>query len=175
MTYTKRSSLVPDIEDALTVTLAQQGLAGDGGVAQDVAPSLLSAGVAVDLEDGAGVWVSCIVHDRPETPQVDFLTVAIALDASGAPWVKGNGQIVAVVFWHGLWPDVLAQLGMGTTRKALMMVALGEPQPQVPVVEPAGGQPTERDAIPLADAAARSIRTAITAAGEIAAPLEDVL
>lgn len=174
MTYTKRTAPVPQINECLSVTLEQHGLAGEAGVALDVTPSLLSAGTAVDLEDGTAVWVSCIVYDRPETPQVDFLTVAIAL-RDGEPWVKPNSQVVATVFWHGVWPDALAALGLGMVRKALMMVALGEPQPRLPVLEPKEGEPTERDAIPLADAAARSIRTAVTAANEISAPLEDVL
>lgn len=174
MTYAKRATPI-DIADALAATLEQHGLGGEGGVIADVTPSLLSAGQAVTLEDGRPVWLSCIVFDRPETPQVDFLTVAIACDMDGVPWAKGNGQTVSVVFWHGLWPDLLASLSIGVTRKALMMVALGEPQPQVPIIPPEIGGPTHRDAIPLNDADARSIRSAITAASEIAAPLEDVL
>lgn len=174
MTYTKQPGAAPGITAALEATLVQHGLAGEGGLAADVAPPLEAAGALVRLETGVDVWVSCVVYDRPETPQVDFLTAAIAY-RSGMPWKKPNGQYVASVFWHGLWPDVLAALSIGTTRKALMMVALGEPQAQVAVVNPPAGSPTTRDAIPFSDAAARSIRTAITAANEIAAPTADVL
>lgn len=174
MSYSKLATPVPGIDVALDAVLEQNGLTGEGGVASAVRPSLLAAGTHVALETQNGVWVSCIVFDRPETPQVDFLTVAIAC-RDGVPWEKPNRQIVASVFWHGVWPDALASMGIGTVRRALMMIALGEPQPQVPIVPPDEDGPTERDAIPLVDASSRSIRTAITAALELAAPVEDVL
>lgn len=174
MPYTKRPAAIA-INEALAQTLLEHGLGGEGGVAEAVFAAVLAAGAAVDLDDGTPVWLSCIHHDRPETPQVDFLTVAIACTPEGVPWVKGNGQHVAVVFWHGMFPDVLAALSVDVARRALLMVALGEPQPQVPITPPAEGGPLERDALQISDCAARSIRSAITAANEIAAPLGDVL
>lgn len=115
------------------------------------------------------------MDDKPDTPQVDLLTVAIALKG-GDPWTKDNGQIVARVFWHGLWTEELASLTLSGTRKALMMTALGEPQPQIPIPVPAEGGPTEQDAIPFGGAAGNySIRSAISATRDIDAPLVDVL
>lgn len=175
MSYAKRSTPLVDLEATLDAALEQHGLAGEGGVAAAVRPALLASGGAVDLDDGRPAWVACVVYDRPETPQVDFFTLAIAFRADGTPRRKANGQVVSVAFWHGVWPDVLAGLSIGRVRRALQMVALGEPQPKVPIGKPAPGGPTERDAIELADAGARSIRVAVTAARELEAPLEDVL
>ena len=173
MTYAKLIGPAARITEALTDALEQFGLGGETALVDLVQPSLEAAGACVVLECDREVWVSSIVFDRPETLQVDFLTVAIA-HKDGRPWRKANGQLVANVFWHGLFPDVLASLGIGTARKALMMVALGQPQPQVPVEEPGDG-PAMRDAIPLADPFSRCISGAITAALEIEAPPEDVL
>lgn len=167
MTYKKIESTVP--ADALAQALAQNC------VTDPVTDDLLAAGSAVQLETGAKVWLSCVVHDRPDTPQVDFVTAAIALQADGQPWLKPNGQLVCSVFWSGLWPDALAALGIDTVRRALLMVALGEPQPQVDIPTPAAGGPTQQDAIPGIAAASHSIRTAITSANELTAPLADVL
>jgi len=168
MSYTKIAGTVPGLQVALAAVL------GQFGVEAPVAGELIAAGSRVRLETADDVWVSSIVHDKPDTLQVDLVTVAIAL-RDGAPWQKANGQYVAVVFWHGLFPDVLASLGVSTARKALMMVALGEPQPQVPIVPPAVDGPTQRDAIELGDTSDRSIRFVITAARELEAGLEDVL
>lgn len=168
MTYEKLTTPIPGIETAVASALAQVA------ISEPVQTSLLAAGSSVELETGDVVWLACIVYDRPETPQIDLLTVAIACKG-GTPWAKANGQIVASVWWSGLWPDQLARLGIDTARKALSMIALGEPQPQVDIPDPAEGGPTQMDAIPLGDASVHSIRTAITAATELAAPLTDVL
>jgi len=171
MSYTKLTDPIPGIADAVTQALAQNGV-DIAGIADD----LLSAGTAVQLETGDKVWVSCIVHDRPETPQIDFLTVAIACRPDVTPWLKSNGQLVCSVFWSGLWPNNLAALGIDTVRKALQMVALGEPQPQVPIPNPdPPPAPQAQDAIPGIVEASHSIRTAITTATELTAPLADVL
>ncbi len=79
------------------------------------------------------------------------------------------------MFWHGVWPDVLAALSINTVRKALLMVAMGEPQPQVPIPNPAEDGPTEQDALPGLSQGQLSIRAAITAATETTQPVEDVL
>lgn len=168
MSYVKLTDPLPDMAAALTAALAQHKI--DVPVHAD----LLGAGAVVQLETGATAWLSCVVHDRPETPQVDFITVAIACAPDGAPWVKPNGQHVAVVFWHGVWPLTLAEVGIDTVRRALLMIALGEPQPQVPIPNPDAGGPTEQDALPMASGA-HSIRTAIMAATEIGAAPADVL
>lgn len=168
MSYSKLSETIPGIAEAAAAAMSQ------AGVSEPVFDALLAAGSAVLLETGDTVWVSCVVHDRPETPQVDFITVALACK-DGAPWAKPNGQFVAQVFWHGLWVEPLATLGIDTVRRALMMIALGEPQPQVPIPSPDPEGPTEQDAIPLSDPTDRSIRKAITAALEIASPVADVL
>ena len=170
MSYTKLTDPIADIVATVASALAQNG------VTDPVADALLSAGQAVQLETGDKVWVSCVVHDRPETPQVDFITVAIACRPDVTPWVKPNGQLVASVFWSGVWPDVLASLGIDTVRRSLMLVALGEPQPQVPIPNPdPAPAPQTQDAIPGINAASHSIRTAITAGTELSAPVADVL
>lgn len=170
MSYAKTSLAVTGLDAAVQQALDQNR------VTEVSAAELALAGALVQL-DGTGplAWVGCVVHDRPETPQIDFLTVALACDGDGTPRAKANGQVVAQVFWSGVWPDQLAALGIDTVRKALMMMALGEPQPQVPIPVPADGGPTEQDALPIATPEAHSIRSEIQAADELAAPLADVL
>lgn len=168
MSYTK---ITPPSNMAAAVNLALS----QNCVHSDVAQLLIDAGAAVELETGDQVWLSCIVDDKPDTPQIDLLTVAIALK-SGDPWTKDNGQLVSRVFYHGLWPEQLASLTLNTARKALMMTALGEPQPQIPIPTPSEGGPTDQDAIPLGVAAGGyDIRSAISAARDVDAPLADVL
>lgn len=170
MSYTKNSTDPAGIADALSAALTLNGV--DTSFAADI----LAAGSSVTLETGDVVWLSCIVHDRPETPQIDFLTVAIAAKA-GSAWVKSNGQPVASVFWKGVWPDNLATLTIDTVRKALLMLSLGEPQPQVPIPNPdPAPAPQDQDALPVGDVATSwSIRTAIQAANQLDAALTDVL
>lgn len=169
MSYTKLTDPIPGLADELAKALAQSN------VTDPVADDLLAAGTAVQLETGDKVWVSSIAHDKPDTPQVDFITVGVACRPDVTPWVKPNGQLVCSVFWHGVWPQALADLGISTVRKALLMIALGEPQPQVPIPVPAEGGPTQQDALPGLSGAQLSIRSAITAATETTAPLDDVL
>jgi hypothetical protein len=170
MSYSKITDTIPDIASVVALALAQNG------VSEPIADALLDAGQAVQLETGDKVWVSCVVHDRAETPQVDFITIGIACRPDVTPWVKPNGQLVASVFWSGVWPDCLAALGIDTVRRALLMVALGEPQPQVPIPNPdPEPAPQEQDAIPGIAATSHSIRTAITAGTELSAPVADVL
>lgn len=168
MSYVKISTPVPGLSAALAAVLS------NFAVTDPVAPTLTSAGTRVRLETEDEVWVSCVLYDRAETLQVDLVTVAIALK-NGVPWQKANGQHVAVVFWHGLFPDALAALTVSTARKALMMIALGEPQPQVPYSTPAEGGPATHDAIELGDTSDRSIRSAILAAQQMEDDLEDVM
>lgn len=170
MSYTKLDT-VPDVADGLATLLAQNNIAEDGLAAQ-----LIAAAGAVTLDTGQTVWCSCVVHDKPETPQIDLCAVALEC-VNGAPRSKPNGQLVGVTAWRGVWPAALAEMGVDTIRKACLMIALGEPQPQVPVPVPAQGGPTEQDVFPMpaSDAAAASIRAAISAADQLAAPPADVL
>ena len=170
MSYTKNSAPFAGIAEAVTTALQQNN------VDAKIADALVAAGTCVTLETGAVVWVSCVVDDKPETPQIDFLTVVIAAQG-GSSWLRANGQPVSRVFWHGIWPEALASMGIDTVRRALMMVALGEPQPQIPIPSPDPAGPTEQDVFPgVSDAAgSRGIRTAISAANDIAGPLSDVL
>lgn len=168
MSYTKLTD-TPDVTSALGTLLAQ------AKIVEPVAADLLAAGSVVQLETGRKVWVSCVVHDRPETPQTDLITVAIALEAD-APWIKPNGQVVGVAWWCQLWPAVLASLTIDVARKACMMIALGEPQPQVPIPNPEPlPAPQEQDAIKLADTSALCIRTVMLVATEISQLPADVL
>lgn len=169
MSYTKITDTIPGLADALAKALAQSF------VTDPVADDLLAAGTAVQLETGDKVWVSSVAHDKPDTPQVDFITVGIACRPDVTPWIKPNGQLVCSVFWHGVWPQALADLSVSTVRKALLMIALGEPQPQVPIPNPAAGGPTQQDALAGLSGTQLSVRSAITAAAETAAPLADVL
>jgi hypothetical protein len=170
MSYTKQTDPIPGIADALAQALKQSA------ITDPVVDDLLAAGSAVQLETGDKVWVSSVIHDKPETLQVDVITVAIACRPDVTPWYKPNGQVVCTVFWHGVWAQELANLTTNTVRKALMMVALGEPQPQVPIPNPDPlPAPQEQDALPGLSQAQLSIRQAITAATEITQPVEDVL
>jgi hypothetical protein len=172
MSYTKiappSAPLGASHMDAL---LAQFAVEVDG-----IGDELLAAGAYVTLDSGQTVWCSCIVHDRPETPQIDFLVVAVEIDADG-PRVKQNGQMVALATWRGVMPEHLDAWGVDTVRKACLMIALGEPQPQVPIPLPAEGGPTEQDVfvLPAFDSANGSIRAHISSADQLAAPLADVL
>lgn len=168
MSYVKVTTPVPGVASALAAVLS------NFGVAEPVESLLQQAGTRVRLETGDEVWVSSIVFDKPDTLQVDLITVAIALK-DGAPWQKPNGQHVATVFWHGLFPDALAALTVSTARRALMMIALGEPQPQIAYEPPAENGPATHDAIEIPDASARSIRNAILAARQTEDDLADVL
>lgn len=170
MSYTKNPADPTGIAEAITDALSMNGC--DTALAAEI----LAAGSSVTLETGDVVWLSSIVHDRPETPQIDFLTVAIAAK-SGAAWIKPNGQPVSSVFWKGVWPENLAALSIDTVRKALLMLALGEAQPQVAIPNPdPPPAPQQQDALPVGDIAASwSIRTAIQAATQLDAALTDVL
>lgn len=170
MSYVKSGITVTGLAEAIAAALAQNSATIDG-----LADELLAAAGVVTLDSGDVVAVSCVVHDRPETPQIDLMTVAVACDALGVPRYKSNGQVVAQAFWSSVWPDNLASLGVSTVRKALMMVALGEPQPQVAIPNPSPDGPTEQDAVPLATPEAHSIRSQISAADQLAEPLADVL
>jgi hypothetical protein len=172
MSYTKLTDTIPTIAAALAQALAQNNVGIDG-----IADQLLAAGSVVQLETGDKIWVSCVVHDRPETPQIDFITAVIACQPTTlTPWIKANGQLVCSVFWSGVWPDCLATLGIDTVRKALQMVALGEPQPQVAIPNPdPAPAPQTQDAIPGIPADSHSIRLAIIAANQLTAPLTNVL
>lgn len=171
MSYTKSSTTVTGLTQAIATALAQNSVSIDG-----LGDELTAAAGIVTLDTGDLVAVSCVVHDRPETPQIDLMTVAIACDAQGAPRYKSNGQVIAQAFWSSVWPDNLASLGIDTVRKALMMVALGEPQPQVAIPNPDPlPAPQTQDAVPMATPEAHSIRSQISAADQLAAPLADVL
>jgi hypothetical protein len=173
MSYTKPNVTITGVASAVAAALAQNSVFLTIG---SLADELVAAGGVVPLDTGDVVWESCIVHDRPETPPIDQLTVALACASYGTPRVKGNGQQVAQVFWSSVWPDQLAVLGIDTVRKALMMVALGEPQPQVPIPNPdPEPAPQTQDALPMAAPEAHSIRSQISAADQLAAPLADVL
>jgi hypothetical protein len=166
MTYSINSTLPAGLGAAITSALIQ------AQVGADVQAELLTAAGSVTLETGDTVCVSCIVHDRIETPQVDFITVAIACKA-GVPWIKPNGQVVASVYWHGIWPDMLSSIGIGVVRKALQMVVLSEPQPQIAIPNPVAGGPTTQNVFP--GLLVQHIRMQIEAATQIAMPLVSVL
>lgn len=169
MSYVKLiDTTIPGIAAAVANALAIER------ITEDVQQALVDAGAVVQLEDGRVVWLSCIVHDKASTPQIDMLTCAIACEG-GTPWYKANGHAVSVVWWSSLWAKELTDRGIDTVRLALMRIALGEPQPQIPIPIPDEGGATEMDAMRDAEAVAHCIRTQITAATEIAAPLNDVL
>jgi hypothetical protein len=169
MSYTKLSTSI-DAAAGVASVLAQNGIDISG-----LADELVAAGSAVTLDTGQTVWCSCVVHDRPETAPIDLCVVAIQC-VNGAPRVKANGQIVGTATWRQVWPAPLAEYGVDTVRKACLMLALGEPQPQVPIPNPdPAPAPQQQDVFPIAAADAGSIRAAITAADQLAAPLADVL
>lgn len=172
MAYTKLDVVPPNLESTLGELLQQQRVADP--LQAMLMPELLAAGRLVELDDGIQVWVGCVLHDNPLTPQVDFATVAFALQ-DGQPWRKSNGQLVCLLFWHGVLPDTVPVLGVAPLRTALSMIALGEPQPQRAIEPPAADGPTETDLIALPYVADRCIRTYIAAAQELAVPLTDVL
>lgn len=171
MSYSKPSLTITGLADAVAAALAQNSVSITG-----LADELTAAGGVVQLDTGDVIWVSCVVHDRPETPQIDLWTVVIAFNADGTPRYKSNGQVVAQAFPSSVWPDALASIGIDTVRRALMMVALGEPQPQVAIPNPDPlPAPQTQDAVPMATPEAHSIRSQISAADQLAAPLVDVL
>lgn len=164
--YTKLTSSIVTLQDIESVLL-QQGV--DIGLAQ----ALMDAKAEVQINSGETAFVSCIMSDDPRTPQIDFITVAVAVK-DGIAQVKPNGQYVCSVFWHGVMPDSVPVLGVSTIRKSLMMIALNEPQPTRTVIE-ADGTTSERPVVDIPYTADRCIKTYIDAAVELSAPLEDVL
>lgn len=171
MSYTKLDTS-PDVTDGLTALLTQNGVDVPG-----IADELISAGSAVTLDTGQTVWCSCVIHDRPETVQIDLLTVALEL-VDGEPRKKTNGQIAGIATWRGVMQEHLDAWAVSTVRKACLMIALGEAQPQVAIPNPdPAPAPQTQDVFPLPDMEASngSIRTAIGLADQLAAPLADVL
>lgn len=174
MSYTKIAPpSVPVVAADVQALLDQMKVIEVPNFAED----LIAAGAYVTLDSGQTVWCSCIVHDRPETPQIDFLTAAIEVLPDG-PRGKANGQIVGLATWRGVMPEHLDAWSVDTVRKACLMIALGEPQPQVPIPNPAPAPaPQQQDVfvLPAFDTANGSIRAHITSADQLAAPLTDVL
>lgn len=162
MSYQRLTSTPQGIEIALSVAL--QRATTVTGVSKT---AMLRSGVTVQLETGDIVWVACAVQDDPETVDIDLFTCAIAADADGVIY-RPNGQPVYSHFWHGIDPPRLAEVSMSTARKACMMLALGEPQPQIDGEDVLKGHDAQ-----FADQ--RSIRKALAAYAELAAPLDDVL
>lgn len=171
MSYTKLDTS-PDAAAGLTGLLAQNGIDIPG-----IADELIAAGSAVSLDTGQTVWCSCVIHDKPETVQIDLLTVAIEFVNGGARQ-KANGQIAGIATWRGVMQEHLDAWTVSTVRKACLMIALGEAQPQVPIPSPdPAPAPQTQDVFPLQtmEASNGSIRTAIAVADQLAAPLADVL
>lgn len=163
MSYTKLSDPPAGIESALNLVLASASQ-----VTTASRQSLLDSAGTVLLDTGETVWVACVVQDNPDTAAVEMFIAAIAAQ-DGAAWIKGNGSPCATSWWHGVDQATIVSLGVDCARKALMMIALGEPQPQ---------DSEGHDVFPSIDSATtagRSIRTAIASATELAAPLTDVL
>ncbi|SEJ56214.1 hypothetical protein [Frateuria terrea] len=171
MSYTKLDTTF-DVAAGLAALLTQNGIDFPG-----LADDLIAAGSAVMLDTGQTVWCSCVVHDKPETVAIDLLAVAMQL-VDGAPRQKANGQIAGVATWRGVMQEHLDAWTVSTVRKACLMLALGEPQPQVPIPSsdpPPAPQVQDVFPTPAMDAANGSIRTAIAVADQLAAPLADVL
>lgn len=171
MTYQKIDLSLAGVEQAVSDALSQNK------VRYALAAELTAAGAVVQLGTGQSVWCSCIAHDLPETPEIDFLTVAFEV-ASGSPRYKPNGQLVCVANWRSVRPEHLDAWGIDTIRKACLMIALGEPQPQVPIDVPAVGGPTTMDVFGFHDDMDRAngcILSQSAAADQLAEPLADVL
>lgn len=162
MSYEKLTTAPRNIDIALSVAL--QRATTVTGVSK---AAMLQSGITVQLDTGECVWVACVVQDDPETVDIDLFTCAIAATGGGVIY-RPNGQPVYSHFWHGIDPPRLAAVGMSTVRKACMMLALGEPQPQVEGEDVFRGFDAQ-----FADQ--RSIKKALAAYAELAAPLEDVL
>lgn len=171
MSYTKQTDTPTQAAtDAITAAITY------AKVDAAVAPPLVAAAATVQLDSGQIVLCSCVPADRPETPEFDLLTVAVEM-VNGTYRQRANGNPVCAVGWTSVAPDTLASVTMDTARKACLMVALGEPQPQIPVPNPDENGPTEQDVFQLThhEALRRSIRTLIAAADAATAPMADVL
>lgn len=173
MTYATTTN-IPDtaVRAALAVVSTQPGNPRLPGLID----ALIAAGGTVTLDTGQTVWCACIFADDPATPAVELCVVAAEFVA-GALRTKPNGQPVACVSWPSMTVNHLTDWTAGVVRKAALMIALGEPQPQVPIDNPDEGGATEQDVFVLSDSAAlnMSIRTWIAAADATTAPLTDVL
>lgn len=172
MSYTVNATApIADPTADVLALLAQNKIYIDG-----IADELVAAGSFVTLDDGSVVWCSSIIHDLPETPQIDFLTLAFQVDGAAARR-KANNQVVGIATWRVVFSEHLDAWTVPTIRRACLMIALGESQPQVPIPTPAVDGPTEQDVfvLPDMDKSNGSVRTAIAAADQIAAPLTNVL
>lgn len=152
MSYEKITLEIPTIADALAA------------VAPDAADesAMLAASSVVQLETGDIAWVGCVVADNPDTVNIEFATVAIAVNADGTIRTRPSGQPIAATFMHPVVPEIVVSRGRDAIRKDLILIALGEP----PIY------PEDWAAMNTAD---RSIRTYIAAAAQVAAPQTDVL
>ena len=161
MSYQKTRHTISRLESAAAEVLSAARV---DAPAQIVA----TAGAIVQLDSGDHVWLACVPNDDPDTQHIEFLTVAIAVDpASDTIRRKPNGQPIAIVTARGVWPSVVATHGITQIRKACMMIALGEPQPQA--------EGSDIIALPDADSASASIRSQLAVADQISADLEDAL
>ena len=168
MSYEKRTTDLSGIDDALDMLFPD-----------DItrASAVQRAGSSLTLDDGSTAWVSSTIDAEPATPFVELRVVALGGDANGNVLKRANAMPVSVHFVHPVDPVLIAKYGIDQVRRALSMVALGEPQPQVPIEPPAEGGPAERDLIQLdaSVAATYNIRTALTVAAQVRAPVTDVL
>lgn len=124
--------------------------------------AMLAAAAVVRLDTDDIVWVSSVAADNPETTGIEFATVAIAVNEDGSIRTRSGGVPIATAFMHAVAPEMVVSLGRDVIRKQLILVALAEPL-DLP------------DDFAAMNTAERSIRTAIAAAAQIAAPQTDVL
>jgi hypothetical protein len=152
MSYEKITLTIPTIADALEAVAPE---AADQS-------AMLAAASVVQLETDDIAWVCCAAADNPDTVNIEFATVGIAVNADGTIRTRPSGQPIAVAFMHPVVPDVVVSRGRDVIRKDLILIALGE----TPI------HPEDWTAMNTAE---RSIRTYIAAAAQVAAPQTDVL
>jgi len=126
MTYQKQVVSIDNLQAEVQSVLDQFR------VRYDVAGELAAAGACVvltDLDTPRTVWCACIIHDKPETPEIDFLTVAFEV-VDGAARRKSNGQVVAVCTWRNLWQELIDSYTLDAVRKCRSRCLRREDRPR---------------------------------------------
>lgn len=167
MSYSKIPTTLADVPAAVAEVLANNRIE----IAPEQATFLVTNGRAVQLDTGDEVWCASVILDDPDTAQIEFLTVAVAV-AETMPARRPNGRLIGTACWRGMGAEIVAKHSINTIRAACLMIALGEPQPQY---TDESGNTVDIMPIPINDASNTCIRTQLAVVPETSGDLPDVL
>ena len=161
--YTKITLDIPQLEEALAY------IASTCEASAATQATMREKGIVVELDNGLKVWVASEIQDDPLTAQTDIITIAIALNDDGSVKLRASNVPLFRAFWHGVDPGTLVQRTIGSVRRDLMLMALGEEPEDSDEQDEIVRKQTRRRT------AERSIRGAMEIVDMVTAPSEDVL